>query len=167
MEIIKEFGVDPLLLAAQVVNFLVIFFILRKFAFKPILDVLKKREKIIKDGLKDAEEGRKILEDAEIKEKDILKKANLKAEKIIDDAKLEALEAGKEIEEKSKKEAEDMIKSAQEQIDKNYKDAEKKLALQTSEMAIEFLEKSIKGLFGAEKQKELMQIAINKIRKTN
>lgn len=165
MEIIKNFGIDPLILSAQIVNFLIIIFILKKFAFKPILEVLKKRESIIKEGLADAEEGRKILEDAKEKEKSILKNASVNAEKIISNAKLEALEIAKEIQEKSKKETDIILKNAKEQIELDYSEAEKKLALKTSRTAIEFLENSLKNLFGSEKQRELMQIAIKKIEK--
>ena len=62
MEIINNFGLDPLLLGAQIVNFLIIFFILKRFAYKPVLDILKKREDSIKEGLRQAEEGKKILD---------------------------------------------------------------------------------------------------------
>lgn len=167
MEIIKNFGVDPLLLSAQIINFLIILFILKKFAFRPILEILRKRESIIKEGLSDAEEGRRILEDAKEKEKIILKNAGINAEKIINDAKFEALEAAREIQDKSKKDAENILKNAREQLEIDYKDAEKKLALKTGRTAVRFLENSLKNLFGNEKQKELMQIAINKMEKSN
>ena len=57
MEIIKNFGVEPVLLVAQIINFLIILFILKKFLYKPVLDTLKKREDSIKEGLKQAEES--------------------------------------------------------------------------------------------------------------
>ena len=73
MEIINNFGLDPLLLGAQIVNFLIIFFILKRFAYKPVLDILKKREDSIKEGLRQAEEGKKILDEALEEEKKMLK----------------------------------------------------------------------------------------------
>ncbi len=73
MEIIKNFGLNPILLAAQIVNFLIIFFILKKFLYKPVLNVLNKRQVTIKEGLKQAEEARVKLEKVVIEEKDILK----------------------------------------------------------------------------------------------
>ncbi len=165
MEIIENFGINPLLLLAQIVNFLIIFFILKKFLFKPILEILKKREKTIKEGLMDAEEGVKTLEEAREKEKNILKNAQLEAEKIINDTKEQASIILKEAEEKAKKETQDLIKSAKEQIEQGYKEAEKNLTLKVSKVAVEFLEKSLESLFGDKKQKELMQIVIKKIRK--
>ena len=167
MEIIKEFGFDPLLLGAQIVNFLVIFFILKKFVFKPVLEVLRNRENTIREGLKDAEEGQRLLEKAQEKEKLLLKNARLEAEQILSDAKKQAVEEGKTIEERSRKEAEELIKNARAQIEQDSKEAEKTLALRVSDIAVSFLEKSLSGLFEDSKQKELVQIAIKKMEKNN
>jgi len=43
MDILNQFGIKPVLLAAQVVNFLALLFILKKFLYQPILKVLKTR----------------------------------------------------------------------------------------------------------------------------
>lgn len=167
MEIIKEFGFDPLLLGAQIVNFLIIFFILKKFVFKPVLQTLKNRENTIKDGLKDAEEGHRKLEEAIEKEKSIIKNAQIEADKILTDARNQSKEIIGNAEKKSKTISEEMISATKSQIELEYKGAEKSLAIKVSDMAVEFLEKSLTGLFGDTKQKELMQIAIKKIKKTN
>lgn len=167
MELIKNFGIDPFLLGAQIVNFLIIFFILKKFAFKPILGILKSREKTIKDGLKDAEEGHKLLEEAIEKEKSILKNAQLNAEQILSDAKNQASEIIKKAEDKAKVQAEEILKDADAKIDQEYKETEKKLAMKISQIAVEFLEKSLKNVFGNDKQQELMKIALRKMREAN
>ncbi|OGH23747.1 MAG: hypothetical protein A2958_03270 [Candidatus Levybacteria bacterium RIFCSPLOWO2_01_FULL_38_13] len=167
MEIIKNFGIDPLLLIAQIVNFLIIFYILKRFALKPILDILKKRENTIKEGLREAEEGKKVLEEAYIKEKEILKKAQSRSEKIIEDTQIQALEIIKGAEEKTKKQTELMLISAKEQMEKESKETEKRIAMRVSDMALDFLEKSLKNLFGEKEQKQLMQIAIKKIKKSD
>ena len=49
MEIIKQFGINPILLAAQVVNFIVLLFIFKKLLYKPILKVLDERKKKIEE----------------------------------------------------------------------------------------------------------------------
>ena len=56
MDILSQFGVKPILLAAQVVNFLILLFILKKFLYGPILKVLSERRKKIEDSLKNVEE---------------------------------------------------------------------------------------------------------------
>ena len=75
MEIVKEFGLNPYLLAAQIVNFLIILYILKKLLYKSVLDMLKKRSDSIKEGIKQAEEGRLTLEKALEEEKKILSDA--------------------------------------------------------------------------------------------
>ncbi len=89
MEILNQFGVQPILLAAQVVNFLILLFILKKFLYKPILKVLDDRKKRIEESLKNAEEiEKKLLLTEEEKEK-ILAKTSLEAQKILDETKKE------------------------------------------------------------------------------
>ena len=64
-----------MLLAAQIVNFLIVLFILRKFLYKPILDALKKRKDKISDGIRESEEARIRLEKITKDEKMILRNA--------------------------------------------------------------------------------------------
>lgn len=95
MDILNQFGINPLLLAAQVVNFLILLFLLKKFLYGPILKVLAERKKRIEDSLKNTEEiERKLLEIEEEKEK-ILAKAAAEAQQMMDETKKE-LEAMKE-----------------------------------------------------------------------
>jgi len=167
MEIIKNFGLDPILLGAQIINFLIIFFILKRFAYKPILDILKKRENSISEGLKQAEEGKKVLDEALGKEKKILQNVQKRAEKIIEDAKNQSIEIQKEAAENTKKQVESMITTAREQMIRESKEAEKKIAVKVSELAVEFLQKSMQNVFDDKEQKELTQAALKKIRKAD
>ncbi len=54
--IFTKLGIDWKLLLAQVVNFFLLFFILRKYAYRPILRVLEKREKAIAKSVDDAKQ---------------------------------------------------------------------------------------------------------------
>ena len=60
-----------------------------------------------------------------------------------------------------------MLISAKEQMEKESKETEKRIAMRVSDMALDFLEKSLKNLFGEKEQKQLMQIAIKKIKKSD
>jgi len=84
MDFLKDFGVQPMLLAAQVVNFLILLFILKKLLYGPILKVLAERKKKIEDSLKNAEEIEKRLLQTEEEKEKVLEKASL-----LDEAKKE------------------------------------------------------------------------------
>ena len=164
MELLKNFGFDPVLLGAQVVNFLIIFYVLKRFLYKPVLEMLKKRQQEVKEGLKQAEEAKILLEETQEKEREILKKARLQAEQIVKDAKLEAAKTAVKIEENAKQQALRLIEDAKRQLELEEKETEKKLATYASRLAIEFLTKSSKYLFSEKEQKEIMANALRKIK---
>ena len=87
------------------VAFLVILFLLKKFAWKGIIQALKDREEFIDRSLKSAEEAKaqmsqlksdneKLLAEARTERESILKEAREMKEKILSDAKVSATEEG-------------------------------------------------------------------------
>jgi len=167
MDIIKNFGVNPIFLGAQIVNFLIVFFILKKFLYKPILELLNKRRLTIQEGIQQAEEARKKLEKVVIEEKNILRIAQLQAKKVIEDTKQESIELTNQMSEETKKQIEKMLKDAREQISRESLVAEKRLAVQTSKLAVSFLEKALSEFFSAKEQKEVVSSVLRKIKKIN
>jgi len=167
MEIINNFGLDPLLLGAQIVNFLIIFYILKRFLYKPVLNLLKKREESIREGLKQAEEGRELYEEAKRKEKEILSRAQKQAQAILEEAKNQADKTAKEIEEKARKRAIEILNSSAETISYEKKNAEKELNKYVLELAINLIEKSASELFDKNYQKQLIKTAAEKFKKIN
>lgn len=159
MEFLKDFGFNPVLLIAQIINFLVILFVLKKFMYKPVLDVLKKREDQIKEGIKNSDEADKKLLNAEEKEKQILTKAQERAEKIVSEAKLEASEIKSSAEESARIESEKMLTQAKEAIAQEEKAAEERLTKKIGRIAISLLEKSLTGIFGEKEQKIILKKA--------
>lgn len=164
MEFIKELGFNPLLLAGQIVNFLIIYYLLKKFLYKPVLGLLKKREEDIKDGIKKAEEGKVILEDALRQEKKILKEASQEAQKIIADTKREADILAKRAQEGAKTEAQNLITVAREQIQQEAKEVEEKLTKKVSLIAYDFLRIALSQLVSKDTQKQIMQKAVKELK---
>lgn len=167
MEILKTFGFDPVMLGAQIVNFLIIFYLLKRFLYKPVLEMLKKREDAIAKGLEQAEQSRITLEKTLEQEKKILTKASEESKKIMEEAKLQAIEISKEIEENAKKLTEKMLTEARQQIEQDAKETEKKLSEKVSILAADMLTKSLQGLFGQKEQKQIADKALKEIKKIN
>lgn len=163
MEIIKNFGVEPVLLVAQIINFLIILFILKKFLYKPVLDTLKKREDSIKEGLKQAEESKLTLEKALEEEKKILKKAQDQARKIVDDAKNQSIIIAKEVEDKSRIQSEKILLDGKKQIEEEVKLAEKRLTANVNKLSIDILKRSVKEMFSGSEEKKLIDRAVKEI----
>jgi len=81
------FGWNWQLFLSQVVSFCIVAFLLRRFAYKPILAVLEERRRRIEEGLINAEKIKQELAKAEKRYQEILAKANADAQKMIDEAR--------------------------------------------------------------------------------
>lgn len=166
MEVLHDFGVEPVLLIAQIVNFLIIAYILKRFAYKPILTLLQNRKKTIQQGLEQADEARKLLEQANEKETALLKNAQTEARKLQEEAKKYSDEILKQAEESAKKRTEQLLLAAKEQIAVETREAEKRLEKHTSELAIAFLQKAVSQLFTEKDQKAVMEKATKSMKGT-
>ena len=165
MEFLNEFGFDPMLFFAQVVNFLIIFYILKRFMYKPVLEMLKKRENEIKKGISNKEESDRLLAETREKETQILQKAQIKAENIVNNAKEEANQIKIQNEENTKREAKKMITEAKITIENETKEAEEKLTAKIGNIAIMLLEKSLTGIFGKKEQEIILKKAAAQLQK--
>lgn len=92
MEIVKEFGINPILLFAQIVNFTILLVLLRKFLYKPLLKVLEERKVKIAQSLKDAEEIEKRLAKTAEEQEKLLANAKSESNQMVADSKKEAKE---------------------------------------------------------------------------
>lgn len=165
MEILGKFGIDPILLVAQIVNFLIILFVVKKFALKPILQMLRNREATIKTGLEQAEKAQKLLEETAEKEKEILKKAHSQARELLDEAKKQGEELLATSESKTQAQIEKMLADARVQIATETNQAEKRMIAHISELAISMIEKSSSELFTGKEQNLIIDRALKTFKK--
>jgi F-type H+-transporting ATPase subunit b len=103
IKIIHDFGINPPALIAQVVNFSIVALILWHFAFKPVLATIQERQEKIQAGLKYAEDMKAQLAAAQQESATLIKRAQLEANRIIEESK----RTSKELAEKAQKEATD------------------------------------------------------------
>ena len=163
MDILKNFGIDPVLLAAQIVNFLIIFWLLKKFAYKPIFHMLDQRKKLIADGVASAKKSEELLQKAVDEEKAILKKAQSQAQELLIDAQKQAQQLTQEAEANAKIRVEKILEDAKEEIARQTNDAQKDLARKTARLAIELIEKSLSGFVDNKTQKAIVASAEKKL----
>lgn len=88
--ILTDFGVQPVYLAAQVVNFIVLLLVLKRFLYRPILKVLDDRKKTVSDSLINAEQIAVQLQTTEQESAHKLSEVSKKAKMILDNATITA-----------------------------------------------------------------------------
>lgn len=78
-ELLSQLGIDWRLLLSQAANFLILLVVLRLFAYKPIMKVLKDRRTKIEEGVRKSEEADLRLTEVNLLAKDKLKEAEEEA----------------------------------------------------------------------------------------
>ena len=120
LEIVKQifgpFGVKPVFLAAQILNFLIVSAIVYRFAIKPVLATVDDRNKKIAEGLQYAEDMKKKLAETDTKQADVLKQASLEGKKVIAEARDTAKAIVDKASQDATRNAEDIIKKGGEAV---------------------------------------------------
>ena len=113
-QILSQFGVEWPKFIAQLILFIIVYLILSKFAFKPIIDMLEERRKKIEEGMLNADKIKQQLADAEKHYQEILSKANADAQKLIDEARTSSATLADRRQQQAIAEAEQIIAKARE-----------------------------------------------------
>jgi len=159
-ELLTKLGIDWKLLIAQIVNFLVLLFVLYKFAYGPILAMLEKRQKKIEKGLKDADEAHKKLAESEEKQKDILRKARTEAKDIVEKARIQAEKAKSEIASAAKGQAEKIMAGAKTEIEQEKQKTIAEIRSEIGGLVALAAEKVIGEKIDEEKDQEIIEKAM-------
>jgi len=109
-------GVDGKSLLFQLITFVLVFLILKKFAFKPITKMLAERRKVIADGILLGEQMEKEKANLDAKSETVIRDARHEADKIIAIAHKESRELIQNAEKDAKVKVEAIIKDADAKI---------------------------------------------------
>lgn len=107
---------DPGLFVWTIITFMVLFFVLAKFAWKPLMKMLQEREEMIRDSLDDAEKAKAELEHLNKESEAIMTKARAEAQTILANGKAAAEKVKEDTIAKAKEQAIKIIKKTEKQI---------------------------------------------------
>ncbi len=145
-------------------SFLLLFLILRKFAWKPILKMLQEREKKIEDALHAADLARDEMKKLQIDNEKLLRDAKVERERIIAEARQLKEKILEEARQKGNEEAQRMIEAAREAINYEKMSALTELKNQVALLSIDIAEKVLQQeLEMTDKQKTLIHDLIDNI----
>ena len=89
-QIAGTFGVDWPHLIAQMISFCILCFLLYRFAYKPVLQMLENRRQLIAQSLANADEVKAELARTETQRQEVMVQANVRATQFIDEARVAA-----------------------------------------------------------------------------
>jgi len=142
-DFIHKFGVDWKLLTSQAVNFLVLLIILRLVAYKPIVEILKKRKARIDEGLANADVADRRLAEIIALKAEEMRKADLEAQKLMRATEERAQEKEAEMMAMTNKKVEAVIIDAKKLIASKRAESEAELDKEAVAMIKEALLKTV------------------------
>ena len=146
----------------QMLLFLMLLFLLKKYAWKPILSALNDREEGIKNALESAEKAKLEMQNLQADNQKLLQEARLEREVMIKDAREIKEKMILDAKEEAKSEADKMIISAQAAIESEKKSAIADIKTQVASLSIEIAEKVVKNeLSDKDKQLQLVENMLN------
>lgn len=160
MELLNNLGINGSLLLAQIINFVILLFILYKFAYGPVLKMLEDRTKKIEKGLKDAEDSQKKLAEISEKESAVLVEARIQAQEIIKKAEEMAVTQAQSIVLTAREQTEKMLAVAQKQIEQEKEKILTEVKLEVAGLVVMATEKIIHEKLDKNKDQELISQSI-------
>ncbi len=144
----------------QIVTFILVFILLKKFAFNRIVKILDKRHEVIDKGVRHGLEMEKERERLEKETAKVVREARHSADEIISDAQKEAREAIRDAEKSANKKTEVMLADAEVRINEELDQARRKLEKEIVGLVSEATEAVVQEKVDAKKDAELIDRAI-------
>lgn len=160
MDVLDKLGVDWKLLLAQGVNFLILLWVLRRYAYKPMIDFLESRSHRIDEGLKNAKRAAEKLSEMEEQERAIFSKAHEEARTIVTGAQDAAKQVADRIAVESRAEAERIIRDARAKIEREREAIRSEMAHELAGLVLLATEKVLGEKMRDRKDEDIVKEAV-------
>jgi len=161
-KLVSEFSVG--LFVWQTVLFLALLFLLRKYAWKPMLIAVNRREKSIEEALEQAEIARKEMKKLKSSNDELLQQAREERDALMKEARATKSEIISEAKNKAQEEAAKILSDARDEIKNEKAKAIEELKNQVADFSFEIAERILaEKLSDSDKQKDSIKSALNEI----
>ena len=154
---------DPGLFIWTIVTFLVLVALLAKFAWRPLLEALDKRQESIRKSLDDAQRARQELEQIHQESARILGTARIEAEAIVASTRADAERLREELKQKARAEATNLVKSAERQIEMETARALQQIRQEAVDLSVAIASKLIRKNITKEDNERLIDETIGQL----
>jgi len=159
----EALGLDIKLLIAQIVNFVIFYFIFQKFIANPLLAYIKKQkeeEKKRHNLTGELENAKKSLDEEKAS---MVKTMNAKQKELINESKKYAEELKADLLAKAKKQADELVASGKELLEEERRKAKEELELYVKVAAKNALMKSLTETLDEDTRKKITKEIVNNI----
>ncbi|MCY4602333.1 MAG: F0F1 ATP synthase subunit B [Acidobacteria bacterium] len=154
---------DPGLFFWTIAVFLVLLFLLKRFAWGPLLAALDERQAGIRKSLDDADQARKELEQVREEAEAIIGKARAEADGIISDARADGGQLRDDLRQQAQQQAQAIVENAERQIQQERDRALQQIRQEAVDMSLMIASKLIRRNLTAEDNASLIDEALKQV----
>ncbi len=155
---------DPGLFLWTILTFLLLLFVLAKFAWKPLLKMLNDREELIRSSLEDAEKAKEKLEKLNAEGEAIINQARSEAQSILSEGKAAAAKLKDETLDVAKEQAKQIASEAEKQINIEKDKAIAEIKSEVVNLSMSIAEKLINKNISPEDNKALIDESLSSVK---
>jgi len=155
---------DPGLFVWTILTFLLLLFVLAKFAWKPLLKMLNDREELIRSSLEDAEKAKEKLEKLNAEGEAIINRARSEAQSILSEGKTAAAKLKDETLDVAKEQAKQIASEAEKQINIEKDKAIAEIKSEVVNLSMSIAEKLINKNISPEDNKALIDESLSSVK---
>jgi len=156
-QIARTFGLTKQMFFSQVIAFIIVAWVLKRFAYQPVLQMLEERKRRIAEGLANAERIKLELARTEAARQEVLNQVNLQANKLIEEARAAAARVQEQETQKAIAAAEQIIAKAREAATQDHARMLAELKREVGRLVVETTAKVTGKILTAEDQQRLAE----------
>jgi F-type H+-transporting ATPase subunit b len=163
MELSMELSIEAYKVIITIINFFILYAILRYKLFKPVMKIIGSRQKDIEYSIKVAEEDELSAKNNKLETETELKNSKLLGKGIVEDYKTKAQVLSDDIIKQAQKEAQAIIERAEKEAQREKEKAEYELKKQTVDLAVLLSSKALGDTIDEEQHRKLIKEFISKV----
>ena len=154
---------DPGLYIWTIATFLILVWLLAKYAWRPLLGALERRQESIRKSLDDAQQAKQELERLSVESRKILAAARSQAETILSQTRSDANRVRDELKQKAQAEAAGIVKNAERQIEMETARALQQIRNEAVDISIAIASKLLERNVSKEDNERLIEATFKQI----
>ena len=163
-EIMRQLGIEPGIMLVNAAGFLLLLWLLSKFAYAPVRAILADREREVEQNLTEAEHQREAAARDKRTLEEELSRLDERAQQIIDQARAEAGNQRAALLAEAREGAQRLVAEGRVQVANAEEEARRQLRAETAQIAAELSAQALRGTMTRERQAALVDAFIEDLK---
>lgn len=163
----EQLGIDVQVILFQVANFFILLYILKRFLYKPVIDMLEKRKQTVIQNQQLKEDLDKKMDDIHKQQESLLAETREEARGIMDQAREQGEQIQESLRAEGKKQADQIVEKGQQEVEQLKDSIKREMREEVSTIAVNVTQKVLEEQLTPEQKTKITEDAIRRFTQKN